>query len=57
MLHEWMTIEEAASYLGLSESYIRSHITKGWLDSYQHGYPIRLKDSEVDVFLLPFERY
>jgi excisionase family DNA binding protein len=56
MLHEWMTIGEASIYLGVSESYIRSHIKKGCLDSYQFGYPLRLKSSEVDVFLLPFER-
>jgi excisionase family DNA binding protein len=52
---EWMTVQEAASYLGKSESYIRGHIKKGYIDSYMHGYPIRLKASEVDVFLLPFE--
>jgi excisionase family DNA binding protein len=54
-MREWMTVEEAAGYIGLSESYIRSHLKKGCLDSYKYGYPIRLKASEVDVFLLPFQ--
>jgi excisionase family DNA binding protein len=52
---EWMTVKEAASYLGKSESYIRRHIRKGYIDSYIKGYPIRLRESEVDIFLLPFD--
>jgi excisionase family DNA binding protein len=54
-MDEWMTVREAASHLGISESYIRSHIKKGDLNSYMYGYPIRLTASEVDVFLLPFK--
>lgn len=52
---EWMTIEEAASYFRVPESHIREHIKKGWLDSYRYGYPVRLKSSEIDAFVLPFE--
>jgi len=54
-MREWMTVEEAASYLGISESYIRQHIKKGCLDSDRYGYPVRLTASEVDVFFLPFD--
>jgi excisionase family DNA binding protein len=55
MIHEWMTVSEAANFLGVSESYIRGHIRKGWIDTTQKGLPVRLKSSEVDVFLMPFE--
>jgi excisionase family DNA binding protein len=56
-MNECMNIKEASGYLGISESYIRSHLKKGFIDSNQHGYAIRLKASEVDVFLLPFEPF
>ncbi len=52
---EWMTIKQASLYFGVSEAYIRQHIKKGWVDSYRYGYPLRLKSSEIDVFILPFE--
>ena len=54
-MREYMTVKEAASHFGRSEAYIRSHIKKGFLDSNLYGYPIRLKASEVDIFVLPFE--
>jgi|GEM_PF-3410771 len=54
-MREWMTINEASSLLGISEPYIRSHIKKGCLDSDRYGYPVRLKASETDIFLLPFD--
>jgi excisionase family DNA binding protein len=54
-MDEWMTVEEAANHFGVSESYIRSHIRKGDFNSNVYGYPLRLKSSEVDVFLLPFK--
>ena len=50
-----MTVKEASSYLGISESYIRNHIKKGDITSYMYGYPIHLTSSQVDVFLLPFK--
>jgi excisionase family DNA binding protein len=53
-MREFNTIAEAASYLGVSEMYIRRHIKKGFIDSCQQGYTMRLKASEVDVFLLPY---
>jgi excisionase family DNA binding protein len=52
---EWMTVEQAASYFGVSGAYVRERLKKGWLDSYRNGYPVRLKSSEIDVFVLPFE--
>ena len=52
---EWMTVEQASVYFGVSETHIRQHIKKGWLDSHRHGYPLRLKSSEVDAFVLPFD--
>jgi excisionase family DNA binding protein len=54
-MDEWMTIEQAAVYFGVSQAHIREHIIKGWLDSYRYGYPLRLKSSEPDAFILPFE--
>ena len=50
-----MTVKEASSYLGISESYIRGHIKKGDIASSHSGYPIRLTASEIDIFILPFE--
>ena len=54
-MDEWMTVKEAAQHFKVSESYIRRHLKKGWLDSYHDGYPLRLNSSEVDVFVLPFD--
>ncbi len=53
-MDEWMTVEEAARHFSVSESYIRSHIRKGDFNAGAYGFPILLKKSEVDVFLLPF---
>ena len=50
-----MTVEEAAKHFGVSESYIRSHMRKGDFSSNMQGFPILLKKSDVDVFLLPFK--
>ena len=52
-----MTIKEASSYLGISESFIRNHIKKGDFESYLSGYPIRLTASEIDIFVLPFQNW
>ena len=54
-MNEYMTIKEALSYLGISESFIRNHIKKGDFESYLSGYPIRLTASEIDIFVLPFQ--
>ncbi len=54
-MDEWMTVEQAAVYFGVSQAHIRQHIKKGWLDSFRYGCPLRLKSSEPDAFILPFE--
>jgi hypothetical protein len=54
-MSEWMTVGEASRLFGVSESYIRSHVRKGWIDSDQHGVPIHLGHSELDIFFLPFD--
>ena len=55
-MSEFMTIKEASARLRISESYIRGHIKKGDISSYTSGYPINLVASEIDIFVLPFER-
>lgn len=54
-MREYMTVDEAARHFRKSRTYIRRHIKKGFLDSNLYGYPIRLRDSETDVFFLPFD--
>jgi excisionase family DNA binding protein len=51
MVEDWLTIEEAASYLKLSVPTIRKYITAGKLPSYKQGRLIRLKRPELDAFL------
>jgi hypothetical protein len=55
-MREFTSVKDAAFSLGLSESYIVSHIKKGFIDSNRFGYIIRPRASEGDVFLLPFKR-
>ena len=50
-----MTVKEASVSLGISESYIRSHLKRGDINCYTCGYPIRLTSSEIDIFVLPFK--
>jgi hypothetical protein len=54
-MREYMTVDEAARHFRKSKRYIRRHLKKGFVDSNLYGYPIRLRDSEVDVFVLPFD--
>jgi excisionase family DNA binding protein len=54
-MNEWMTVKEASIQLGISESYIRSHIKKGCLNCDIQGYLIRLASTEIDIFVLPYE--
>ena len=54
-MHKFMTVKEASNALGISESYIRCHLTRGDICSLRDGYPIRLTESEIDIFVLPFK--
>jgi len=50
-----MTVKEASIQLGISESYIRSHIKRGDFNCGTQGYPLRLASTEIDIFVLPYE--
>jgi hypothetical protein len=54
-MHEWMTVKEASIQLGISESYIRSHIKRGYFNCDTQGYYLRLAPTEIDIFVLPYE--
>jgi excisionase family DNA binding protein len=54
-MQEWMTVKEASIQLGISESYIRSHIKRGNFNCEKQGYPLRLAPTEIDIFVLPYE--
>jgi len=52
-MEDWLTIEEAASYLKMSVGGIRKYVKNGKLPSYRQGRIIRLKTSDLDAFLSP----
>lgn len=52
---EWITIQQAADYLGLTERSVRAMITDGRLRGYRNGRRvIRLDRLEVDAAMAPF---
>jgi excisionase family DNA binding protein len=52
---EWITIQEAADYLGLSERSVRAMIADGRLRGYRNGRRvIRLDRNEIDAAMRPF---
>jgi len=54
-MNKLMTIKEASSALGITEMFIRCHLTRGYIGETKNGYPIRLTESEIDIFVLPFK--
>ena len=49
---KWISVKEAAEYLGLSESQIRNLINKGALPAHRLKGTIRLNIREIDTTLL-----
>ena len=49
---EWMTVKEQAKYLRVSVSTIRKFVKIKKLPSYRRGYIIRLKQSDIEAFLI-----
>lgn len=48
---KWLTVEEAAEYLGLKKSTIYAYIHEKVLPYYKRGHIVRFKMEELDVWM------